>query len=92
MQFDATVYSLNSLQSAAYRCIGDVTCNITAREQSYICSLIPKTSNVDMQVIKCRYIDTVNDEALRERLGLQTEPIRNLLLSLAFGALAQKNK
>lgn len=45
-----------------------------------------------MQVIKCRFIDTVNDEALRERLGLQTEPIRNLLLSLAFGALAQKNK
>ncbi len=90
MQFDATVYSLNALQSAAYRCIGDVTCNIISGEQSHICSLIPKSLNADMQVLKCRFIDTVNDEALRERLGTQTEPIRNLLLSLAFGALAQK--
>lgn len=90
MQFDASVYSLNTLQSAAYRCLGDVSCNIISGDKFHTCSLIPKVSNSDLDVLKARFIDTANDESLREKLNTETEPVRNLLLSLAFSALAQK--
>lgn len=90
MRFDAKVYSLNVLHSAAYRCMGEVSCNITSGEQHHICSLIPKSPNFDIQIIKGRFIDHANDEVLREKLNADTEHVRNLLLSLAFGALAQK--
>lgn len=90
MQFDAKVYSLNALQSAAYRCIDDMSCIITSGENFHICSIIAKNHNFDLQLLNTRFTDVANDEALRERLKVHSEPIRNLLLSLAFGALAHK--
>ena len=33
-----------------------------------------------------RFLDLVTDENLRERIAVQTEPTRNLILALAFGA------
>jgi hypothetical protein len=47
-----------------------------------------KSQRLDPDSLRVRFIDLVTDENLRERLAVKTEPVRNLILSLAFGSLA----
>jgi hypothetical protein len=42
--------------------------------------------------LKESFLDVLADENLRERVSVKTEPIRNLILSLAFGSLAAEPK
>jgi len=92
VEFDAGTQSLDALQAAAYRLIGTATCRIDRSEGRFICHLapIPGPSNpkkLDTEPTKSRFLDLVTDENVRERLAIKTEPIRNLILSLAFGSL-----
>jgi hypothetical protein len=38
--------------------------------------------------VRALMLDLVTDENLREKLAMETAPTRNLILALAFGALA----
>lgn len=88
VRFDASTYSLDALNAAAYRLIGTASFQVEADGGSFVCHLTPVNPSADVEAIRLRFIDTVTDECLRERIAAQTEPVRNLILSLAFGALA----
>jgi His-Xaa-Ser system protein HxsD len=91
VEFDASVYSLGALNAAAYRMIGTATCQIIQQGPRYVCRLAPARTTSGTENVRDRFLDFVTDECLRERLATQTEPIRNLILSLAFGSLASKH-
>jgi hypothetical protein len=42
----------------------------------------------DTATLKTRFLDLVTDENLRERITARTDGVRNVILSLAFGSLA----
>jgi His-Xaa-Ser system protein HxsD len=83
--------SLGALQEAAYRLIGDGSCKIESTDEAYVCRLTAAEGRKPPQMdLKGRFLDLVTDENLRERIATQTEPTRNLILALAFGALAER--
>jgi hypothetical protein len=43
---------------------------------------------LDPESLRRRFLELVTDENVRENLSAKTEPVRNLILSLAFGSLA----
>lgn len=88
VEFDASTYSLDALNAAAYRLLGTASCQIQQLDQKYVCRLTLSSSVVDVEPTRLRFLDLVTDESVRERLSEKTEPIRNLILSLAFGSLA----
>jgi His-Xaa-Ser system protein HxsD len=93
VEFDASIQSLDALQAAAYRLIGAATCRIDRGDGRFLCRLapaasLPKTKTHDPEALRSRFHDLVTDENVRERLAVKTEPVRNLILSLAFGSLA----
>src|SRR5262245_41159602 len=92
IEFDKAVHSLDALNAAAYRMIGTATCQIEEVGSKFVCKLTPSNPAADAEPIRVRFLDLVTDERLRERLAQKTEPVRNLILSLAFGALASERQ
>jgi His-Xaa-Ser system protein HxsD len=90
VEFDEAVQSLDALNAAAYRLLDAANCAIENRGGKFICRLTLKKSGKDSEGIRVRFLDCVADENLRQNLAAKTEPVRNLILSLAFGALASK--
>lgn len=88
VEFDASTYSLDALNAAAYRLLGTASCQIERLGQKYVCRLTLSSPASDAEATRLRFLDLATDESVRERLSEKTEPIRNLILSLAFGSLA----
>lgn len=89
LQFSEGVQSLDALQAAAYRFLDVASCQIIKGDEGIVCHLTAKDgSNLDREAMRSRFIDFVTDETVRERLAARVAPVRNLILSLAFGALA----
>jgi His-Xaa-Ser system protein HxsD len=93
VEFGTGVQSLGALQAAAYRLIGTATCQIDRVSDRFVCRLTPvgnptKKMPSDLEALKTSFLDLVTDENLRERIAARTEGVRNVILSLAFGALA----
>jgi His-Xaa-Ser system protein HxsD len=93
LEFGAGVQNLGALQAAAYRLIGTATCEIDQVSDRFVCRLIPtnnsnKKAPSDLEALRAHFLDLVTDENLRERIAIQTEGVRNVILSLAFGSLA----
>jgi len=81
------------LQAAAYRLIGTATCQIDQASGRFVCRLRPvsnsaKKMSPDSEALRSHFLDLVTDENLRERIATRTEGVRNVILSLAFGSLA----
>ena len=92
VEVDGGVHSLDAVTAAAYRLIDAATCQIEKSGQAIVCRLTPKESaKADSEALRLRFLDYVTDESVRERLALKVEPLRNLILSLAFGALASQS-
>lgn len=92
VEFDGGVHSLDALKSAAYRLIDVASCQIDRSGDRFLCHLTPKDSGkIDGEALRMRFLDFVTDESLRARLADKVEPVRNLILSLAFGALASQS-
>jgi hypothetical protein len=58
-----------------------------------VCRLTPVSNShkkvaFDSATLKTHFLDLVTDENLRERIAARTEGVRNVILSLAFGSLA----
>ena len=81
--------SIGALKEAAYRLIGEASCLIDTVGERHICRLTPKGSQVD-EAIRTRFLDLVTDENLREKIAAQTAPLRDVIVALAFGALARE--
>lgn len=87
VEFDQSVQPLDALNAAAYRLLGTATCQINLDERRFIVSIFPKPE-VDGEEVRERFLATVTDENLRAQIAQRTEPVRNLILALAFGSLA----
>ena len=91
VDFDAATHSLSALNAAAYRLIGTAACQIDKSGGRFICRLT-STAQLDADSLRSRYLQLVTDENVREGLRAKTEPVRNLILSLAFGSLASQSQ
>jgi His-Xaa-Ser system protein HxsD len=89
VEFDQATQSLEALNAAAYRLLGSATCMIEKTEAKYLVSVTPLGSSGPIEELCQRFIATVTDENVREQIARRTEPVRNLILALAFGSLAQ---
>jgi His-Xaa-Ser system protein HxsD len=89
VEFDAATQSLDALTAAAYRFMRMAACRVGKDGAYYVCRLAPSGAH-DVNEIKRQFIQLVTDENLREAMRGRTEPMRNLILSLAFGSLAAK--
>lgn len=89
VEFDESVQSLDAVNAAAYRLIDAASCQIERTGGKLVCRLTPKAGlKVDSDTLRLRFLDCITDENVRERLASKTDPVRNVILSLAFGALA----
>jgi His-Xaa-Ser system protein HxsD len=79
------------LQEAAYRLIGTASVRISEMNGKFACELHPAAERrSDSDAIRRRFLDLVTDENLRAKIGRDTEGVRNIMLALAFGALAHE--
>ncbi len=91
VEFQEAVQSLDALNAAAYRLLDAASCQIEKSDGKIVCRLTLKNSaKQDAESIRCRFLDCVTDENVREQIAAKTEPVRNLILSLAFGSLASR--
>lgn len=88
IEFDEAVYSADALNAAAYRLLGTASCRIEKVGTKFVCHLTPSKITDGVDAIRSRFVDLATDERLREAIAKQTDPVRNLILSLAFGSLA----
>lgn len=91
VEFDRSTQSIGALREAAYRIIPDASCLIDAAAgRRYVCHLTPKQEQGEAGVeeLRDRFLDLVTDENLREKVTKETSAVRDVILALAFGALA----
>ena len=94
LEFDCSAQMLDALQAAAYRLIGVASCQIEKSNTHWVCRLSPRDDKGSATSVHLRkhFLDLVTDENLREKVSAKTESTRNLILSLAFGSLANADK
>jgi His-Xaa-Ser system protein HxsD len=93
VEFCTEAQELGPLQAAAYRLIGTCTCQIEKQDGRWLCTLAarpgtPHAKAMDIETLRTHFIDLVTDQNLRARVAVKTEGVRNVILALAFGALA----
>jgi His-Xaa-Ser system protein HxsD len=93
VDFDASIQSLGALDAAAYRLIGTATYRIDRAGDRYVCRLTPsaglqKGAVLSSDDLRERFLNLVTDENVRARIAEKTDGVRNVILALAFGALA----
>jgi His-Xaa-Ser system protein HxsD len=95
VEFDRSTQSLGALREAAYRLIGEASCQIESAAERYRCRLIPKEGGAaapSEALLRRKFLDLVTDENLREKISAETNPVRDVILALAFGSLARKGE
>ncbi|MGR4931766.1 hypothetical protein ACIPUD_33885 [Bradyrhizobium sp. CAR08] len=97
VDFDSSIQNLSALDAAAYRLIGSATCQVERAGDRYICHLISsgypqKGAALSSDELRERFLYLVADENLRIRVAEKTDGVRNVILALAFGALAHQPK
>jgi His-Xaa-Ser system protein HxsD len=94
VEFDRVTQGVGALQEAAYRIIDVASCIVETAGDCFVCRLLPKegvaTASLGERGIRLRFIDLVTDENLREKVSAETAGIRNVIVALAFGALAEQ--
>lgn len=94
VEFDRATQSVGALQEAAYRLIELASCIVETAGDRFICRLLPKEGDAKRSLgerdLRLRFIDLVTDENLREKVSTETVGIRNVIVALAFGALAER--
>lgn len=94
IEFDRTIQNIGPLREAAYRLIGLASCVLETAGDRYVCRVQPNENEgartLGAQGVRQRFIDLVTDENLREKISVETHEIRNVILALAFGALAEQ--
>ena len=94
VEFDCSTQSIGALREAAYRIIRDASCQIEVAGERYLCRLTPKQGQNPAsdggEGLREHFLDLVTDENLREKVAAETSGVRDVILALAFGALAAK--
>jgi His-Xaa-Ser system protein HxsD len=86
--------SIGALREAAYRLIGEASCHIDTVDARHLCRLTPKKALAGEadEALRARFLDLVTDENLREKVAAETAGVRDVILALAFGALARERE
>lgn len=86
VNFDSRVYTLIAVKKAAYKYIDSFSADISLTNDEVRCSLKLTSQRSDESF--ARLVDDfkkeVLDQDLREKLRVETEPVRNLILAHAF--------
>lgn len=79
------------LRQAAYRMAGLAACQIDVVEGRWCCRLTaPQQEVPTSDVLRERFLAVLNDENLREQIEGRTGRLRDVIVALAFGVLAQE--
>jgi His-Xaa-Ser system protein HxsD len=94
VEFDRSTQSIGALREAAYRIVREASCQIDAAGDGYLCRLTPKQGrgSADGEGLREHFLDLVTDENLREKVAAETSGVRDVILALAFGALAAQRE
>ncbi len=86
LEFEKKLFSLVAIQKATYRLSGFFNMDVKTINNSYEITLNKnkQTSDEGFSYAIEEFKKYVNDEQLREKLKQETEPIRNLILGIAF--------
>lgn len=93
--FDPAVYALMAVEKAAYRFSDRFTCQIEITQAGLQVTLKPKRSAMSEEAHQVALDDfqtEVLDQNLREKIKLDTAPIRNLILAHAFSRTGLVNQ
>ena len=90
VDFSASTQSLGALQEAAYRLIGQAACQIDEMNGRYVCRLSPSQPQLTGDELRAQFLNLVTDENLREKVRRETDRLRDVIVALAFGSLAEE--
>ena len=90
VDFSASMQSLGALQEAAYRLIGQAACHIDEADGRYVCRLSPSQPQLQGDELRSHFLNLVTDENLREKVRRETDRLRDVIVALAFGSLAEE--
>ena len=82
--FSSEVFDLEAVKRAAYRVSNEFAVDIDLDGNRIICTLHPSKRDADIGNLVNRFRSEVLDYDLRIRIAKETEPFRNLILSIAF--------
>jgi His-Xaa-Ser system protein HxsD len=89
VDFSKSIQSLGALQEAAYRLISQATCQIDEAGGRYVCRLSPSQPRLHGDALRSHFLTLVTDENLREKVGRETDRLRDVIVALAFGSLVE---
>lgn len=85
LALDKSVYSLESVQKAAYRFIDRLSILISEGDERIVCAIDPlATLSKPYEEVLASFKQELLDQQLRHQIKVETEGVRNLILSLAF--------
>ena len=86
IRFDKSVFDLLAIKKAAYRYLNEFAVDIALEVPQIICSLkFPSSTDpIRAAYLLDEFRKEVLDQDLRERVKVETEPIRRLILAHAF--------
>ncbi len=90
VEFDVSLQSVEALKEAAYRFLPFGTCNLQTEGTRIFCFLEPSDVECAEKELRQRFLTIVTDENVREKIENDVRPVRDLILALAFGALAEQ--
>ena len=83
--FAAGLYDIEALKRAAYRFSDRVAMELLPSTEGMLCRLMPTGKREpNWQNLEAEFRTEVLDQELRQKIAAETEPYRNLVLSLAF--------
>ncbi|WP_029146762.1 His-Xaa-Ser system protein HxsD [Methylophilus sp. 5] len=86
LKFDERVYSVETIQKAAYRFINKFTVDFELIDRDILCHIIFDSEHSDSQLqkLKADFKKEILDQHLRQLIAKETETVRNLILSATF--------
>ncbi len=83
--FDASAYSADAIQRAAYRFSNRLSLDLRRVKGTFACTLLIRDEFAgEAEEIAAEFRNEVLDQTLRERIRAETEGVRNVILALAF--------
>ena len=82
--FDSAVYSLDTIQRAAYRYIDKFSVRFNVNQPAIECILHFDKNDADCNELIQDFHKEILDQHLRARISKETESIRHLILAYAF--------
>ncbi|WP_310784550.1 hypothetical protein [Mycobacterium sp. Z3061] len=90
VEFNVSLQNLGALQEAAYRLIGQAACQIDEVDGRFVCRLSPSQHWLQGDELRSYFLNLVTDENLREKIGRETNRLRDVIVALAFGSLVDE--